>query len=280
MPLDKWDIGIKRQTASPPLSLANPDLKMMQSNLLILLLLNLAFAAALDNVPEEETNRVHRRGPLSSAASEKLHQFMEECDGDLACVRGKMRDWRKAKKAGEASLDRFGFAAQFAKECNYDMACIRRVWEQLSLTGLGLDRGAPVAQFLKERNYDMACTRRKMEYWNLTGLSGSSIPVGGMGASYGRSARQHELSTRDDSEKLAQLLEELMEEFKMTDWSKTKESGEPSLDRRVHQREPSSSDKFEKRTQFMEECGGGDGACIRGKMREWRKAKKAGEASF
>merc|ERR1711971_260726 len=265
-------------------SLANPDLRMMQSNLLILLLLNLAFAAALDNVPEEEeTSRVHRRlrrGPLSSVASEKRTQFIEECDGDAACVRGKMRDWRKARKAGEVSLDRGPPVAQFQRECNYDMACIRRVWEQLSLTGLGLDRGAPVAQFLKECNYDMACYRRKIEYWNLTGLSGSSIPVGGMGASYGRSARQHELSTRDDSEKLAQLLEELMEEFKMTDWSKTKESGEASLDRRVHHRGPSSSGKFEKRTQFMEECGGGDGACIRGKMREWRKARKAGEASF
>merc|ERR1711971_956113 len=211
-------------------SLANPDLRMMQSNLLILLLLNLAFAAALDNVPEEETNRVHRRGPKSGAElieecagdiacllasygrrarqlepstrddSEKLAQLldelMEECDGDAACVCGKMRDWRKAKKSGEASLDRL------------------------------------------------------------------------------------EPSTRDDSEELAQLLDELMEEFKMTDWSKTKESGEPSLDRRVHHRGPSSSDKFEKRTQFMEECGGGDGACIRGKMREWRKARKAGEASF
>merc|ERR1711971_617401 len=223
-------------------SLANPDLKMMQSNLLILLLLNLAFAAALDNVPEEETNRVHRRRPSSSAASEKRTQFMEECGGDSACVRGKMRDWRKAKKAGEASLD----------------------------------RGPPVAQFQRECNYDMACVRRKMEYWNLTGLSGSSIPVGGLGASYGRSARQHEPSSRDDSEKLAQLLDELMEEFKMTDWSKIKESGEPSLDRRVHRRDPYSS---EKRTQFMEECDG-DVACVRGKMRDWRKARKAGEASF
>merc|ERR1711971_1207891 len=230
-------------------SLANPDLKMMQSNLLMLLLLNLAFAAALDNVPEEEeTNRVHRRlrrRPKSSAASEKRTQFMEECGGDAACVRGKMRDWRKAKKAGEASFD----------------------------------RGPPVAQFQRECNYEIACVRRKMEYWNLTGLSGSSIPVGGMGASYGRRARQHEPSSRDDSEKLAQLLDELMEEFKMIDWSKTNESGEPSLDRRVHQRRPSSSDKFEKLTQFTKECGG-DGACIRGKMRDWRKARKAREASF
>merc|ERR1739838_1021322 len=62
-------------------------------------------------------------------------------------------------------------------------------------------------------------------------------------------------------------------------WSKTKESGEASLDRRVHQRRPSSSDKFEKLIQFTKECGG-DGACVRGKMRDWRKAKKAGEASF
>ena len=96
-----------------------------------------------------------------------------------------MRDWRKAKKAGEASLDRY----DVEKECNYDMACVRRVWEHLSLSGLGLarldrrpwswarrpwrkarksgetslDRGAPAAQFLKECNYDMACTRRKMD---------------------------------------------------------------------------------------------------------------------
>merc|ERR1711971_741332 len=151
-------IGIKRQTASPPLSLANPDLKMMQSNLLILLLLNLAFAAALDNVPEEEeTNGVHRRGPASSAASEKRTQFIEECAGDSACVRAKMRDWRKAKKAGEASFDRGGFGqfwlalkkrTQFMEECAGDSAC---------------DRGAPVAQFAKECNYDMACIRRKLE---------------------------------------------------------------------------------------------------------------------
>ena len=70
--------------------------------------------------------RVHRRRPSSS---EKRTQFMEECDGDAACVRGKMRDWRKAKEAGEASLDRGTPAAQFAKECNYDMACIRRKLE-------------------------------------------------------------------------------------------------------------------------------------------------------
>merc|ERR1711971_1056797 len=233
-------------------SLANPDLRMMQSNLLILLLLNLAFAAALDSVPEEEeTNRVHRRlrrGPLSSVALKKRTQFMEECDGDSACVRGKMRDWRKAKKAGEASFDRGGLGqlwlalkkrTQFMEECDGDAACVRgktRDWRKARKAGeASLDRGPPVAQFQRECNYDMACIRRKMEYWNLTGLSASSIPVGGLGASYGRSVRQHELSTRDDSEKLAQLLEELMEEFKMTDWSKTKESGKPSLDRRVHQ---------------------------------------------
>merc|ERR1739838_857083 len=69
-------------------------------------------------------------------ALKKRTQFMEECDGDSACVRGKMRDWRKAKKAGEASLDRY----DVEKECNYDMACIRRVWEHLSLSGLGLAR--------------------------------------------------------------------------------------------------------------------------------------------
>ena len=48
--------------------------------------------------------RARHRGPLSSDASEKRTQFLEECSGDAACVRGKMRDWRKARKAGEASL--------------------------------------------------------------------------------------------------------------------------------------------------------------------------------
>merc|ERR1719285_1494061 len=140
----------------------------MQSNLLILLLLNLAFAATLDNVPEGETNRVRRRGPSSGDASEIRTQFMEECGEDLACVRGKMREWRKARKAG--------------------------------------DRRA-------------------------------------------RRARR------------------------------ARKAGEHSLDRRVHRRGASSSDASQKRTEFMEECGG-DAACVRGKMRDWRKARKAGGASL
>merc|ERR1719219_372325 len=89
---------------------------MIQSNLLILLLLNLVFAATLDNVPEEETNRVRQRGPSSSDASEIRTQFMEECGGDAACVRGKMRDWRKARKAGGASLDRRARRARRARK--------------------------------------------------------------------------------------------------------------------------------------------------------------------
>merc|ERR1712243_194432 len=118
-------------------SLANLDLKMMQSNLLILLLLNLAFAATFNDVPEEETNRVRRRGPSSNDASEKRTQFMEECGDDPACVRTKMRDWRKARKAGEASLERRVHRrpsssdasekrTQFVEECGDDTACVRR----------------------------------------------------------------------------------------------------------------------------------------------------------
>merc|ERR1711909_5925 len=119
-------------------SLANLDLKTMQSNLLILLLLNLAIAATFNDVPEEETNRVRRRGPSSSDASEKRTQFMEECGDDPACVRSKMRDWRKARKAGEASLDRRARhrrpsssgasekRTQFVEECGDDSACVRR----------------------------------------------------------------------------------------------------------------------------------------------------------
>merc|ERR1712013_805460 len=79
------------------------DMKMMfGSNLILLLLVNLAFASLSDNVPEEEANRVRRRGPSSGGggALEKRTQFMEECGGDLACVRGKMREWRRGKKSG------------------------------------------------------------------------------------------------------------------------------------------------------------------------------------
>merc|ERR1739845_169917 len=73
------------------------DMKMMfGSNLILLLLVNLVFASLSDNVPEEETNRVRRRGPSSGGgALEKRTQFMEECGGDLACVRGKMRERRR-----------------------------------------------------------------------------------------------------------------------------------------------------------------------------------------
>merc|ERR1711872_1082077 len=42
------------------------DMKtMFKSNLILLLLVNLAFASVSDNVPEEENNRVRRRGPSS-----------------------------------------------------------------------------------------------------------------------------------------------------------------------------------------------------------------------
>ena len=109
----------------------------MHSKLLILLLVNLAFAATFNDVPEEETNRVRRRGP-SSDASAKRTEFMEECGDDAACVRQKMREWRKARRAGEASLDRrarrrgpsSGDASakrtQFMEECGDDAACVRR----------------------------------------------------------------------------------------------------------------------------------------------------------
>merc|ERR1739845_313142 len=95
------------------------DMKMMfGSNLILLLLVNLVFASLSDNVPEEETNRVRRRGPSSGgSALEKRTQFMEECGGDLACVRGKMREWRRARKSGgEESLDRL--------QCEGDQPCV------------------------------------------------------------------------------------------------------------------------------------------------------------
>merc|ERR1712212_323178 len=193
-------------------SLANPDLRMMQSNLLILLLLNLAFAATLDNVPEEETNRVRRRGPSSSDASEKRTEFMEECGGDAACVRGKMRDWRKAREAGEPSLDR-----------------VRH--RRPSSSGEALEKRT---QFMEECGGDLACVRGKMRDWRKAGKP-----------SLDRRARRAR---------------------------KARKAGEGSLDRRVHRRGPSSSDASEKRTEFMEECGG-DAACVRGKMRDWRQAR-------
>merc|ERR1712203_323672 len=95
------------------------DMKtMFGSNLILLLLVNLAFASMSDNVPEEETNRVRRRGSSSGGgALEKRTQFMEECGGDLACVRGKMREWRRARKSGgEDGLDR--------RQCDGDQPCV------------------------------------------------------------------------------------------------------------------------------------------------------------
>merc|ERR1711990_929721 len=180
-------------------SLANPDLRMMQSNLLILLLLNLAFAATLDNVPEEETNRVRRRGPSSSDASEKRTQFMEECGGDAACVRGKMRDWRQARKAGEASLDRVrhrrpssnGEAlkkrSQFADEFGGDLACVRgkmRDWRKAGKPSLDrrIHRRGPSSsdasekrtQFMEECGGDAACVRGKMRDWRKARQAGEA----------------------------------------------------------------------------------------------------------
>ena len=216
--------------------MAYPDLRMIQSNLLILLLLNLAFAATLDNVPEEETNRVRRRGPSSSDASEKRTEFMEECGGDAACVRGKMRDWRKAKKAGEPSLDRRARRARKAGEPGLD----RRVHQRGPSSS---DASEKRTQFMERRTQFIeecrgfcseglcsvaACVRGKMRYWR-----------------------------------------------KANRWA----AGGASLDRRARRHVPSSSDASEKRTEFMEECGG-DAACVRGKMRDWRKARKAGEPSF
>merc|ERR1719385_512264 len=144
---------------------------MMQlSNLLILLLLNLAFAATLDNVPEEETNRVRRRGPSSGDASEKRTQFMEECGEDPACVRGKMRDWRRARQAGEPSLDRrvhrrtpssngeaLEKRTQFMEECGGDLSCVRgkmRDWRKAGKPSL--DRRARRARRARKARKDRA----------------------------------------------------------------------------------------------------------------------------
>merc|ERR1719300_368139 len=135
---------------------------MQLSNLLILLLLNLAFAATLDNVPEEETNRVRRRGPSSSDASEKRTQFMEECGEDAACVRGKMRDWRKA---GKPSLDRRARRARKARkdgEASLDRVRHRRP----SSNGEALKKRS---QFADECGGDLACVRDKMREWRRAG---------------------------------------------------------------------------------------------------------------
>merc|ERR1719300_1541240 len=132
------------------------------SNLLILLLLNLAFAATLDNVPEEETDRVRRRGPSSSDASEKRTQFMEECGEDAACVRGKMRDWRKA---GKPSLDRRARRARKArKDGGGSLDRVRH--RRPSSNGEALKKRS---QFADECGGDLACVRGKMRDWRKAG---------------------------------------------------------------------------------------------------------------
>jgi len=179
--------------------------------------------------------RVHRRTPSSNGeALEKRTQFMEECGGDLSCVRGKMQDWRRA---GKPSLDRRARRARKARkdgEASLDRVRHRRP----SSNGEALKKRS---QFADECGGDLACVRDKMREWRRAGKP-----------SLDRRARRAR---------------------------RARKAGEASLDRRVHRRGPSSSDASEKRTQFMEECGG-DAACVRGKMRDWRKARKAGEASF
>ena len=142
----------------------------MHSNLLILLLVNLAFAATFNNAPEEETRKVHRRGS-SGDASAKRTQFMEECGDDAACVRRKMRDWRQARKAGEASLD-------------------RRARKHRPSSG---DASAKRTQFMEECGDDSACVRRKMRDWRQARKAGE--------ASLDRRARQHRPSSIDGSAK-------------------------------------------------------------------------------
>merc|ERR1712212_1365580 len=203
-------------------SLANLDLRMMQSNLLILLLLNLAFAATLDNVPEEETNRVRRRGPSSSDASEIRTQFMEECAGDSACVRGKMRDWRKARKAGEPSLDR-----------------VRH--RRPSSSGEALEKRT---QFMEECGGDLACVRGKMRDWRKAMKAGeASLDRRARRARRARKAGEPSLDRRlhqrgpsssDASEKRTQFMEECGGDSacvrgKMRDWRKARKAGEPSF---------------------------------------------------
>merc|ERR1711974_15729 len=143
----------------------------------------------------------------------------EACGGDAACVRGKMRDWRQERQAGEASFDR-----------------VRH--RRPSSNGEALEKRT---QFMEECGGDLACVRGKMRDWRKAGKP-----------SLDRRARRAR---------------------------KAKKAGETGLDRRVHRRGPSSSDASEKSTQFMEECGG-DAACVRGKMRDWRQERQAGEASF
>ena len=144
------------------LSAIELDMKtMFGSNLILLLLVNLAFASVSDNVPEEETNRVRRRGPSSSGggALEKRTQFMEECGGDLACVRGKMREWRRGRKAGDSGLDR----APPEEDTG------RRIRRRPSSSGEALQKRT---QFMEECGGDLACVRGKMRKWRRARKSG------------------------------------------------------------------------------------------------------------
>ena len=143
------------------LSAIELDMKMMfGSNLILLLLVNLVFASLSDNVPEEETNRVRRRGPSSGGgALEKRTQFMEECGGDLACVRGKMREWRRGRKAGDSGLDR--------SPPEEDTG--RRIRRRPSSSGEALQKRT---QFMEECGGDLACVRGKMREWRRARKSG------------------------------------------------------------------------------------------------------------
>ena len=143
------------------LSAIELDMKMMfGSNLILLLLVNLVFASLSDNVPEEETNRVRRRGPSSGGgALEKRTQFMEECGGDLACVRGKMREWRRGRKAGDSGLDR----APPEEDTG------RRIRRRPSSSGEALQKRT---QFMEECGGDLACVRGKMREWRRARKSG------------------------------------------------------------------------------------------------------------
>merc|ERR1719268_396120 len=132
---------------------------MFGSNLILLLLVNLAFASLSDNVPEEETNRVRRRGPSSGGgALEKRTQFMEECGGDLACVRGNMREWRRGRKAGDSGLDRAS-----------EEETGRRIRRRPSSSGEALQKRT---QFMEECGGDLACVRGKMREWRRARKSG------------------------------------------------------------------------------------------------------------
>merc|ERR1711909_116581 len=167
------------------MGLANLDLKMMHSNLLILLLVNLAFAATFNDVPEEETRRVHRRGSSPNDASAKRTQFMEAWGDDSACVRRKMRDWRQARKAGEASLER---RARKHRPSSSEVEETRRVHRR----GSSGDASAKRTQFMEECGDDSACVRRKMRDWRQARKAGE--------ASLERRARKHRPSSSEVEE--------------------------------------------------------------------------------